>query len=165
MKKLVIQLIALTVVMMLACSAVLAEEAAVELPESGWIRESVDGIIKKYPSFSSLEECILVAVEFAESNKRAILHIYRSVDRDIFERYLWKTCDYAVRKYGDTVFCDRKVNESDKNIMLQYYKCECFGQIMAWMESGMKDDIRTTFHRLCVLKQGHAEEMIVRSQQ
>ena len=129
------------------------------------IRESVDGIIKKYPSFSSLEECILVAVEFAESNKRAILHIYRSVDRDIFERYLWKTCDYAVRKYGDTVFCDRKVNESDKNIMLQYYKCECFGQIMAWMESGMKDDIRTTFHRLCVLKQGHAEEMIVRSQQ
>lgn len=46
------------------------------------IRESVDGIIKKYPSFSSLEECILVAVEFAESNKRAILHIYRSVDRD-----------------------------------------------------------------------------------
>ena len=129
------------------------------------IRESVDGIIKKYPSFSSLEECILVAVEFAESNKRAILHIYRSVDRDIFERYLWTTCDYDVRRYGDTVFCDRKVNESDKNIMLQYYKCECFGQIMAWMESGMKDDIRTTFHRLCVLKQGHAEEMIVRSQQ
>ena len=45
MKKLVIQLIALTVVMMLACSAVLAEEAAVELPESGWIRESVDGAV------------------------------------------------------------------------------------------------------------------------
>ena len=45
MKKLVIQLIALTVVMMLACSAVLAEEAAVELPESGWVRESVDGAV------------------------------------------------------------------------------------------------------------------------
>lgn len=129
------------------------------------IIESVDDIINRYQSFSSFEECILVAVEFAESNRRALLHIYRSVDRGVYERYLWKTCDYAVRKYCETAFNDGYISETDKTIILQYYKCECFGQIMSWMESGMKDDIRTSLHRLCVLKQGQTEDMIQRCRQ
>ena len=128
------------------------------------VKESLDSIISAHPSFSSIEECLLAAVEFSLSNKRALLHIYRSVDRDLFERYLWKTCEYAVQKYGDTVFADRNINEKDKKVILQYYKCECFGQVMAWMETGMKDDIRSSFHRLCELKQGHTEEMIDRSE-
>ena len=128
------------------------------------IKESLDDIIREYPSFSSLEECLLAAVAFAETYKRAILHIYRSVDRDVFERYLWKACDYAVKNYCASVFCDRRVNAEDERIILQYYKCECFGQVMAWMESGMKDDIRVSFRRICELRHGQIEQIIERSE-
>ena len=127
------------------------------------IKESLDDIIREYPSFSSLEECLSAVVAFAESSKRAILHIYRSVDRGIFEQYLWEACDYAVKSYCESVFGDQTVGDEDKRIIQQYYKCECFGQVMAWMESGMKDDIRVSFRRICELKRGHAEEMIARS--
>jgi len=126
------------------------------------IQENLDDIIKEHPSLSSMEECLSVAVQFAESNKRSILHIYRSVDRDIFERYLWKACDYAVTKYCELVFSDLKTTEEDKRIVLHYYKCECFGQVMAWMEVGMKGDINSDFRRLCELKQGQLEELIRR---
>ena len=124
------------------------------------IKESLDKIIEEYPSFSSLEDSLLAVVAFAESYKSAILHIFRSVDRGIYERYLWEACDYAIAKYCETVFGEVQVN--DRRIIFQYYKCECFGQVMAWMENGMKDDIRVSFKRLCELKRGHAEEMIAR---
>ncbi len=126
------------------------------------IKESLDKIIEEYPSFSSLEDSLLAVVAFAESYKSAILHIFRSVDRGIYERYLWEACDYAITKYCETVFGEVQVNENDRRIIFQYYKCECFGQVMAWMENGMKDDIRVSFKRLCELKRGHAEEMIAR---
>ncbi|MCR5609324.1 MAG: TetR/AcrR family transcriptional regulator [Lachnospiraceae bacterium] len=127
------------------------------------IKESLDNIIIQYPSFSSLEDCMSATIAFAESYKRAILHIYRSVDRGIFERYLWQACDYAVNKYCENVFLDQHINKEDEIIIFQYYKCECFGQMMAWMENGMKNDIKKDIQRLCVLKQGQVEEMIERS--
>ena len=129
------------------------------------IKENLDNIINDYTSFSTFEECLFAGFKFAISYKRSLLHIYKSVDRDIFERYLWKYCDYAIKKYGDNVFSDHCINQEDKNIIIQYYKCECFGQVMSWMETGMKDDIVESVHRLCELSQGHPEEMVLRSEQ
>lgn len=129
------------------------------------IKEECDRIIRTYPTLSSMEECLDVAIEFAQSNKRAVLHIYRSVDRDIYEQYLWRLCEYVVTTYLDAALAGRSIRESDRSVMIRYYKCELFGQIMEWTKDGMKEDIRGVFHRLCSLKKGHAEEMIRRSEQ
>ena len=129
------------------------------------IKESLDQIIEEYPSISSLEECLMAAVRFAETYKRSILHIYRSVDRDIFERYLWQICEYGVMQYGETVLSGRKIKAEDKAVLLQYYVCECFGQVMFWMESGMKDDIVKSYHRICELEQGKLEEILRRCEE
>lgn len=122
----------------------------------------LDRIIKEYPSIQSAEECFLVAAGFALGNKRAVLHIYESVNRDIFERYLWRICEYAVTTYINTLFGGRKIRSEDKDIVIRFIKCECFGSIIDWLSSGMKDNIETSIHRLCELRKGILEQIMDR---
>ncbi len=125
--------------------------------------EETDRIIKKYPTISTFEECFKIAVEFALNNKKAVFHIYNSVNRDIFEQYLWSACEYVVLTYINTVFHDYNVSEKDKSTIVKFYKCEIFGQVILWLDSGMSEDIIEANHRLCELRQGMTEELFKRA--
>lgn len=125
--------------------------------------EEADRIISKYPTFDSLEMGFNAAIDFAEKNRRVILHIYKSVNRDIFEEYLWKVCDYVVSSFTKTLFADKPISEEDKEIIVNFYKAQCFGMVMDWLKSGMKYDVHQKIHRICELQKGMLEEMIRRS--
>ncbi|MBQ9483764.1 MAG: TetR/AcrR family transcriptional regulator [Ruminiclostridium sp.] len=116
-------------------------------------------IIEQYPSISSLEECLDAAVSFAMSNRKAAMHIYNSVSRDVYEQYLWRVCEYAVTKYIDGIFGETKVNDLDREVLIDFYKCACFGIILDWQSTGMKSDLKEQFARLCELKKGVIEEI------
>ena len=125
--------------------------------------EAANAIIEKYPTIASLEECMDVAIQFALENKKAALHIYNSANRGMFELYLMKVCRYIVTAYINTVLHGRTIKESDMDVIVRFYTCEFFGQIILWMSDGMKDDLQTSFHRLCELRIDMLEEMIRKS--
>ena len=127
------------------------------------ITEEAENIIKAYPSVASIEECLNAGVQFAVKNRRAVLHIYNSANRDLYEQHMWRICQHVVSKYIDTAVGDRKLNGNDKEILIRYYKCMCFGQITEWLDGGMKEDIMASFSRICELKRGMLEEIIERS--
>ena len=127
------------------------------------ITEEADRIIQTYSSIDSFEECLNVAIQFALENKKAALHIYNSVNRDMYEQYLLKICQHVVSTYINNAFAGASIKESDKTIIIRFYKCEVFGQIIEWMNDGMKDDIYNQFLRLCELRKGMAEEFFRRS--
>ena len=127
------------------------------------VTETADQIIAEYPAIDSLETCLNVALEFATKNRRAILHIYNSVNRDIFEQYLWKVCQHVVSAYAGAIFADKPVREEDKELIIRFYRQECFGMVMGWMNRGMKDGIREDISRLCELRRGMVDAMIRRS--
>ena len=85
------------------------------------VREQADIFIADYPDIGSMEEAINAVVDFCSRNRRAILHIYKSVNRDIFEDYLWKICDYVLSAYAKTAFKGHRVSESDRRLILDYY--------------------------------------------
>lgn len=127
------------------------------------LREECDRIVCNYPHLDSLEQCIDMALDFMLSNRRAALHIYNSVNRDAFEHYLWKLCEYAVGSYMDGILKHRTVSPSDRDIMVNFLSCECFGLVMWWMREGMSSDLKEDFRRLTELRGGSIEEMIERS--
>lgn len=126
------------------------------------ITEQADNIIAEYPSINSLEECIDAALSFAVNNRRAAMHIYNSVSRDIYEQYLWRVCDYTVTTYINTVLSGYTISDYDREIITDFYKCACFGKILDWQRGGMKSDIKKQFARLCEIKVGMIEEIGLR---
>lgn len=129
------------------------------------VTEEADRIMAKYPTIDSLEMCLNAAIDFAMENRRAILHIYHSVNRAVFEQYLWKVCHYIVTTYGTTIFAGKPVREEDRNMIIRFYECVCFGIVSDWMNSGMPDNVHREISRLYELKKGMIEEMIDRSLQ
>ena len=126
------------------------------------VKEDADRIMAEYPRISSIEECVDAAIGFSLANRNAVLHIYRSVNRDIFEQYQWRVCEYVVSRYTEELFEGKNISESDRKTVTAYVKCVCFGIVMGWLESGLQEDIQQFAHRICELKLGSLEEMIDR---
>ena len=72
-------------------------------------------------------------------------------------------CQYAVEKYIDTMSQGLSIPEENKALIIRYYKCECFGQIIEWMNSGMKDDFMEQFNRFCKFSKGITADLLRRS--
>ena len=118
------------------------------------IREETDRIIQEYPMIDSTQTAILAVVDFASKNKKAILHIYNFVNRDIFEQYLWKVCGYTVDSYAQTLINGRQMNEFDKEIISRFFECECFGFVINWLDRKMESDVQKEISRFCELYHG-----------
>ena len=129
------------------------------------VKEDTDALIAQYSQLESLEACLNALIGFVLSRRKSVLHIYRSVNRDISEQYLWRLCDYAASTYFNSVTEDRNVSETDRNMLVTYIKCVTFGVVTGWLENGMKDNMYAFAKRIGELKQGELEEMIQRCEE
>ena len=127
------------------------------------IAEQVQRLIQSHPTVDSLEDCVEAAAEFVLEKRRAVLHIYNSIRRDVFERYLMDACLYVVKTYVETDFSGRPVDPRDKEIIIRYHKCEVFGNVIDWLNGGMQDDISAYFRRIYQLKRGWEGEVLRRA--
>ena len=126
------------------------------------VMEDADAIIHSYPTVSSIEECLNAAAAFAMAHRKSTLHIYQSVERTAFERHLWLVCKHTVSAYIDGAFKGKRICPEDRETIVNYYQCLCFGIAIRWMDDGMREDIRTSFQHLCELRRGMAEDLLRR---
>lgn len=127
--------------------------------------EAADNLIRKYPSIGSVEECFHAAFQFAVENKRVILHVFHSINRDIYEKYLMQFCEYIVATYLDTVFGETQIQETDRNTIICFLKCELFGISIEWAANGMPSSAIEQLERFLFLSRGLSAEIIRRCSQ
>lgn len=126
------------------------------------VEEDAVEIIQSYPTIEKFEDCLEAAITYALAKKRAVLHIYHSANREIYEMYLWKVCDHTVNAYVTSVLQGKSVRESDLAIVKEYLSGLAFGLFSRWLKNDMNDDIRSMLSRLTEIKKGMIEEMILR---
>ena len=129
------------------------------------VAEQTEQLIRAYPSISSLDECFHVAFRFALENKRAVMHIYHSVNRDVFTQSMLRLCEYVVTTYITTAFPDDLISESDRSVVIRFMKCQLLGMCFDWFDRGMTDAAYDDLHRMLQLIQGVPELIIRRSQE
>ena len=127
------------------------------------IHEEADKLISRFPQISSVEDCLDAIISFSLENKRAVLHIYRSVSRDIFEQYQWEICEFAATCYLNESLGGAEICEADRRIINEYFKCTCYGLVSDWLNQGMQEDVLDFIHRICQLKDGELQQMIDRA--
>ena len=127
------------------------------------ITSEADAVIADCGSVESLNEVFEKALSFALKNKKAVLHIYNSANRAMYENYLRRICEHIVSSFMETAFPEANVSDGDKAVILRFYKCACMGFVLDWLESGMKEEVSAEIDRFCRLARGSLEEMISRS--
>ena len=126
------------------------------------VMDAANTLIQQHSSITSIDEGVEAAFRFTLDNKRAILHICNSVNRNIYEQYLMKICEFVVTTFFDTVFEKDIISKSDRDIMILFTKCELFGLFIDWINTGMQDDAIEKLKHLLLLCNGLSSEMIKR---
>ena len=127
------------------------------------ITDLANRIIADQGPAASLADCLETAARFAREHRQAVLHINQSAHRRLFELCLMDVCRRVVEDYAAAAIGGIPVSSEDRAVIVRFYQCECFGQIMAWLNDGMRYDIGEQFRRLCQLAEGLTERMLRRS--
>ena len=122
--------------------------------------QDLENIIKKYPTVEEIDDCIDEVIDSALENKKAVLHMYNSTNREMYERYLWNVCDHVIGTYMETILGGRKISENDSYVIKKYLESFSFGMISNWLRSGMKDDVRSMMKRIRKMRKELFEEHI-----
>lgn len=125
--------------------------------------DEVNAILMKQVNPDSIYDCLLSALDFALKNKTAVQHIYNSANRELFEIYLNRVSQAAVEKYIKHYLGNLNINETDRDVIVMYYKCQLIGFALDWLIGGMKYDLRDKIKRICELFEGSMEKAIARS--
>lgn len=126
------------------------------------VLDAADTLIQKYPSIASIDEAVEAAFRFTLDNKKAVLHICNSVNRNIYEQYLMRICEYVITTYFDTVFGEEGISEKDRDTIILFIKCELFGLSIDWINTGMSENAIVKLKHLLSLCNGLISEMIER---
>lgn len=125
------------------------------------VENDAEKIIQSYPTIEKFEDCLDAAITLAIDKKRAVLHIYHSANREIYEMYLWKVCDHTINAYVSSVLHGKKVRDDDLFIVKEYLSGLAFGIFSRWLKNDMNEDIHNMLSRLMKIKKGMIEEMIL----
>lgn len=129
------------------------------------ITEYAGQIIKAQGPALSLADCLETACRFAQENRQAVLHINQSAHRDLFERCLMDVCRKVVQDFAAAAIGNVPIAREDREVLIRFYQCECFGQAVEWLNSGMRYDMTRQFRRLCELGEGMTEMLLRRAMQ
>lgn len=114
--------------------------------------EEAEKIFSAHPTIDSLGDCLETILDFVRDNRSSILHVYQSISRSVWEKYLWRTCRKLVITYCENF--KNTLSLEDYNALVDYYSSTCFGLAMLWLDHGMEDrEARANLHRLYLLDQ------------
>ena len=127
------------------------------------IIERTNDLMAQYPTVDKIEEAFRTVVDYAQKNRRAIMHVYNSVSRDTFEASVMKLCAYMTEQYLKSAYPDVCISPEDREVLHRFIKCQLFGLCIDWMLGGMKQDVGEQMARVLELYRGVAELILENS--
>lgn len=124
----------------------------------------VERVLADCTDIQSLEDGFIEAADFALKNKRAVFHIYNSVSRKEAERYLYSVAEAVVRRLVEKEQPSDGILESDRELLIHFYKCGLVGIVTGWLEEGMKTDPENMIRSLGRLLDGSITLALSRDQ-
>ncbi len=106
------------------------------------------------------EDGILQALEFAINNKKAVYHVYNSLNRRELEKYLNRVMEAITMKFVKQQARGLKVSEDDEKLLVTFYKHGVTGVVLEWLDSGMKQEPGERIERMGYILRGSARKCL-----
>lgn len=123
--------------------------------------DQADELVAKHPTMNSIEECLYAVLDLTRDNQMTIRHIYNSLSRSVFEKYLFEVCYILAENYwNNTMLLQRETSGDadgpdfgsdldgdgvsdvlmpERRVILDCYASALFGLAMRWLSNGMDD--------------------------
>lgn len=91
------------------------------------------------------EECCREGIRFAVANKKAIYHLYYSMNREVLENYLCDVIEFILRKYISLKFAIKDDNSDVLEFIIRFYKYGFVGILLEWIASDFSNELSEQF--------------------
>ena len=115
------------------------------------VRSKIDSILSEYYSDDAPEQCMHKALDMLSENRRAVLHVYSSAARDVFDQCLNHACEYWADRFIEHYAAGRELDYDTRAFMTYMCRFNCSGLLSDWFIRGMKPDAEPDMHRACAL--------------
>ncbi len=120
-------------------------------------------VIDKYNDTLSWEESFIAAAKFALGNRKAIYHVYNSMQREELEKYIYNVSGNVMIRYVEKVSDGISASSGDKKLIASFYQCALTQMVLHWIASGMKEDPDAISRRIGQLFDGNIVLSLKRS--
>lgn len=120
-------------------------------------------VIDEYNDTRSWEESLVSAMSFAIKNKKAVYHVYNSIQKEELEKYLFEISGNVMTHYVDTVCQNIDASQEDKHIIVLFYQYALTEMLINWVASGMKEEQKQIIYRTGQLFNGNIERSLHKS--
>lgn len=105
------------------------------------LKREVDKAFEHPVEVDSVLECLDILVKLIGENRKAMLHIYCSIQRENFTDTLDKMCEYIVSQYAEHNFDKQILEKEEVKVLMHFYKCVMTGVVLDWMNHRMSYDL------------------------
>ena len=88
------------------------------------VKEELNDILKDQKVPESVSDCMEILVNAVQKNKKAMIHLYRSIQRDVFADYLDHAAERVVEELINRAVGDFEMDQEDRHLISRYYKLE-----------------------------------------
>ena len=99
-------------------------------------------------TYDSWTEGLTQIFEAVLENKPFIMNVYRNVDRERMERYLYHLTYDLIVGVVQEKSKDLDISEEDKKFIANFYKYGFVGIMLEWIQEGMKEDIEELVNKM-----------------
>lgn len=108
------------------------------------IEDFANQVISEYGNSSSCEDCLVYMAKECMKRKKAFLHLFNSVEKDVFLSRMNKM-GYDVIK----IYVDKYSDLSDKDNLIRSYKWIFVGSLLDWLEEDGGYNLVTMYEEFC----------------
>ena len=104
-----------------------------------------------------------MATSFALENKKAIYHVYNSMQKEELEHYIFEVSGNVMTRYIDKIDQNFRASARDKKIIVFFYQSALTEMVLHWIADGMKEDPEEVIRRVGKLFDGNVALSLERS--
>ena len=86
-----------------------------------------------YGTLESPADCLTYMAQECMKRKKAFLHLFRSVQKDIFLSRLNEMGYDIIRTYVDRIEEYEQISKEEKEVLIKSYKCIFVGSLLDWL--------------------------------
>ena len=125
------------------------------------LKNYIDILIERHCRIGSLEECISLVVNFLSDYKNVVMHLYKSVQREAFMRYLDQLAHYMAEEYIKNIVSAMNLRIEKEEIIIRTYKCLLVGILLDWLDRDMSYDLLDDCIFLCKNQEGTSIQLLI----
>lgn len=111
-------------------------------------------------TYNTWQEGLLQVFEAVLDNKPFILNVYRSVNREQIENYLYKLTYGLLQGVIKEQSKDSVLSEEDLNFIAEFYKYSFVGIMLDWIKKGMKEDTNEIVNKISIMLNGNIAKSV-----